>query len=321
MALLANNKHNQNLGVVVVLYLLEQHQLDKDSAWKLSQMMRAMPLRVSAMHICYDSELFSPLLSAIKLELDAFTRIRLRTHFGKKIYITQMSSSRDDTFVLFMVSVENTGVSSHPYYYFYHYCYYYYSGEIYNLGSHGKCVASLQGYGIHPSFFPIKQDGKIEMKKLSRALLERQRQTERRHTNLKRRNRVVVPGRFDVLFGKGSPLQKHVGNMKLRKLISDCQKSYEKAEKGSKYEISLAVMYIVKESGGLFLKQPEGNNGSWVIVDDDAAQLKVTTLFRSHRAKQRKNKPQKMISLSPTNCNNYKHNHYEEHCEEKIVAI
>jgi hypothetical protein len=103
-----------------------------------------------------------------------------------------------------------------------------------------------------------------------------------------RRNRIYFPGRFDVLFGKGSPLQRHIGNVKFRGLIADCRKTYEKADKGKKYYVSQAVVETVKQSSGLFLKHDDDD--AWIVVDDTAAELKVGTLFRSLREGKRNSK-------------------------------
>jgi hypothetical protein len=84
-----------------------------------------------------------------------------------------------------------------------------------------------------------------------------------------------------VLFGKGIPLQKHIGNVKFRGLIADCRKTYEKSEKGKKYYVSRAVVATVKQSSGLFLKHDDDD--AWIVVDDTAAELKVSVLFRSLR--------------------------------------
>ncbi|CAJ1947377.1 unnamed protein product [Cylindrotheca closterium] len=241
MVVFPNNEQSQKRGVVVVLYLLgpRSTQLEAGApgsmssrklAWKLCQLLRALPFRLSAMHICYDSLAWSPVLVTMKMALGAFTRIRLRSHYG----------------------------------------------------SHAHCIAALQGYGIQPCFFPIKEGGTMDTANY-KTWLEGQRRTERR--TMPKRTRVYVPGNFDVLFGKGSPLQNHIGNVKLRGLISDCKKTYEKTEKGRKHEISQAVIEIVKESCGLFLKQ--GGDDSWIVVDDAAAELKVSTLFRSLRGGKR----------------------------------
>jgi hypothetical protein len=111
--------------------------------------------------------------------------------------------------------------------------------------------------------------------------LEGQRRNERR--SKPRRNRIYIPGRFDVLFGKGSPLVHHIGNVKFRGLIADCRKTYEKAEKGKKYHVSQAVVETVKQSSGLFLKHDYDD--AWIVVDDAAAELKVGALFRSQKKK------------------------------------
>eukprot|EP00980_Cylindrotheca_fusiformis_P029843 scaffold23925_cov157-Cylindrotheca_fusiformis.AAC.6 len=144
-------------------------------------------------------------------------------------------------------------------------------------GSFEDCLLSLKGYGIQPSFLPTILTNSFDRKPYIQ-WLEEQRREERR--TKQRRTRIYVPGIFDVLFGKGSPLQNHVGNVKLRGLIADCRLKYEKAEKGKKHLVTRAVVETVKESSGLFLKQ---DGGAWVAVDDRQAELKVATLFRSLR--------------------------------------
>jgi hypothetical protein len=101
------------------------------------------------------------------------------------------------------------------------------------------------------AFSPVEEGGKVDTEQY-RQWLEGQRRNERR--SKPRRNRIYIPGRFDVLFGKGSPLVHHIGNVKFRGLIADCRKTYEKAEKGKKYYVSQAVVETVKQSSGLFLK-------------------------------------------------------------------
>lgn len=158
-------------------------------------------------------------------------------------------------------------------------------------GSYGECLASLQGYGIQQCFLPIEEGGKITTK-LYVQWLEEQRRKERR--TKPRRNRIFVPGLFDVLFGKGSPLQNHTGNVKLRGLIADCREKYDKAEKGQKSFVSRAVVETVKQSSGLFLKQ---DDGAWIVVGDSQAELKVATLFRSLRDPKRSSRRVQGVGL------------------------
>jgi hypothetical protein len=88
----------------------------------------------------------------------------------------------------------------------------------------------------------------------------------------------------DVLFGKGTPIQNHVGNKNFRLLIADCQKRYEKAQKGEKITFAQEIVDTVIESAGMFLKP---NGDVWVPVENDAAKTKVSAVFRTLRKGQR----------------------------------
>jgi hypothetical protein len=84
----------------------------------------------------------------------------------------------------------------------------------------------------------------------------------------------------DVLFGKGLPIQNHVGNKKLRGLVAVCQKRYEKAKRGEKIILAQEIVDTVIESSGMFLK-PAGE--IWLPVENDAARTKVSVAFRTLR--------------------------------------
>jgi hypothetical protein len=115
-----------------------------------------------------------------------------------------------------------------------------------------------------------------------RQRLVRQRRQER--LSQPQRTTIYVPMSRDVLFGKGAPIQNHVGNKKFRALISDCQKRYEKAKRGEKILLAQEIVDTVIESSGMFLK-PDGD--VWLPVGNDAAKTKVSTLFRTLRMDQR----------------------------------
>jgi hypothetical protein len=91
---------------------------------------------------------------------------------------------------------------------------------------------------------------------------------------------IYVPMSRDVLFGKGTPVQNHVGNKKFRALIADCQKRYEKANNGEKTNLAQEIVDIVIQSTGMFLK-PDGE--IWFPVENNTARRKVSTAFRTLR--------------------------------------
>jgi hypothetical protein len=116
-----------------------------------------------------------------------------------------------------------------------------------------------------------------------RQRLVRQRRQER--LSQPRRTMIYVPMSCDVLFGKGTPIQNHVGNTKFRGLVADCQKRYEKARKGVKIILAQEIVDTVIQSSGMFLK-PDGD--MWLSVDNDTARRKVSSAFRTLRMDQRK---------------------------------
>jgi hypothetical protein len=93
---------------------------------------------------------------------------------------------------------------------------------------------------------------------------------------------LMDPQPFDVLFGRGGPLQRHPGNLYFRSLIDAQREIYDSAGRGMKSKISSKIIQRVKESSGRFLKQER--NGVWTEVEDVVARLKASTAFRTWRS-------------------------------------
>ena len=113
-------------------------------------------------------------------------------------------------------------------------------------------------------------------------MLRQQRVKERRSYSPMMIRHIKSPGPFDVIFGKGSRYQDHEGNVRLRKMLTGCRKTYDKAKRGEKRIFMQEVVDTVKQASGFFLKNdgPEG----WAIVDDETAASKVGAMFRTMRA-------------------------------------
>lgn len=102
MIAVSSNPDTQKRGLVAVLYFFggsnngsSTTNADQptpssrsfDAIWKMPRVLASLPLHLAAMHICYDSIYWSPKQAIIKLALGTFTRIRLRTHYGKSFLI------------------------------------------------------------------------------------------------------------------------------------------------------------------------------------------------------------------------------------------
>mmetsp|Transcript_2901 Transcript_2901/g.6435 ORF Transcript_2901/g.6435 Transcript_2901/m.6435 type:complete len:599 (+) Transcript_2901:346-2142(+) len=94
---------------------------------------------------------------------------------------------------------------------------------------------------------------------------------------------VIVPRRFDVLFGRGKNTREHTGNLRCVHLVEMHQDKYEAANKYAKTEIAERIVTMVYDSYGRFLKWD--SKEGWIEVDREAAREKISHFFRHLRSK------------------------------------
>ncbi|CAJ1958684.1 unnamed protein product [Cylindrotheca closterium] len=135
----------------------------------------------------------------------------------------------------------------------------------------------LLTFGLPVGAMPVTEDGEPKTK-AHRAWVKSLQQQEENSTMSKN---IIVPGRFDVLFGRGKPIQEHYGNLRYHSLLDNYQSEYEQAKKFDKMEIAQKTVDQVHSYAGRFLKQ-EG--AVWIAVDDSVAREKVSHAFRTRRS-------------------------------------
>lgn len=94
--------------------------------------------------------------------------------------------------------------------------------------------------------------------------------------------RVFRPTRYDVLCGRGAPIQNHEGNVRMRRIISKFARRYFNARKFIKQSIADEAVLCVKGTGSVkarFLKRADREN-FWYEVDDKVASDKVSHFLR-----------------------------------------
>jgi hypothetical protein len=115
----------------------------------------------------------------------------------------------------------------------------------------------------------------------------------RRSNNSNRRSRIDRPEQFDVLCGRGKPIQKHPGNVILHRIIDKHRERYQSAPRLRKRGIVDEIVQAIKKSKsqheqqlpGRFIRREQGNPGGvyWKEISDDAARDKVSHCFRARR--------------------------------------
>lgn len=104
---------------------------------------------------------------------------------------------------------------------------------------------------------------------------------------------VSLPGRSDILVGKGKPIQQHAGNILMRSLVAKHLEEYQRLAKGTKIIACQKVLALVRESSGRFLRKDE--EGWWVEIPDQIALEKIGKAFKTAQASAQR-RPTKQVS-------------------------
>mmetsp|Transcript_40168 Transcript_40168/g.96920 ORF Transcript_40168/g.96920 Transcript_40168/m.96920 type:complete len:438 (+) Transcript_40168:42-1355(+) len=224
---ISRDEEIQKKGQVVVVWAVElprSANKNRSAVWATVKMLSCLPIRLNAVHICFDNLFYKPLITLGSYAADTFTRVRMRSHFG----------------------------------------------------SCSECIHELKTFGIPVYALPFDENGNASTEN-HKAFWATRRQLERKCSGL---GKVLSPGPFDVLLGRGRLCQEHVGNVRYRKLVVKHKQQYDSASTVDKTAISFMIINLVKDASGRFLKD---NGDGWVEVDDKRARDKVSHSFRTLR--------------------------------------
>ena len=160
----------------------------------------------------------------------------------------------------------------------------------------------LQTFGIDTSCCPLEEDGGWAVPMHLEWLEAQRRAEEKFHTaevvaTEEKLNDVpygeaaiLLPRRFDVLFGTHKSIRQHTGNLRALHLVEMYWSQYEAANKYEKTEVADRIVKVIHDSQGRFLKW---DDGEWIQVDHDIAREKISHYFRYMRAKVRARKSER----------------------------
>jgi hypothetical protein len=108
------------------------------------------------------------------------------------------------------------------------------------------------------------------------------------HKEIKRQKMIDAPEPFDVLLGRGKPIQKRLGNKLIRLLIDKNSHRYDKAPRLEKRAIANEIVQSIKSNNGKlpgrFLRLcGSAEQEGWKEVSDAVAIDKVSHIFRARR--------------------------------------
>lgn len=164
-----------------------------------------------------------------------------------------------------------------------------------HYGSYSDIVFKMQTFGIKAEDHPMKEDLSLSLE-WHHEWIQIQKNEEENHARsiapddqvptTDTNKTVIVPRRFDVLFGRGKIAKQHTGNLRAQHLVDMYMPEYEAANKFNKTTIAERILDIITESYGRFLKWDD-QSGCWVEVDRDTARDKVSHYFRIRRSKKK----------------------------------
>ena len=176
-------------------------------------------------------------------------------------------------------------------------------------GSHVEVQYKLLSYGIPVGSLPVNSEGLINRKlhtkfiKMRRMQEEHQEQERllilqaQQHAMMINMNPmalanqlpkpttvIVVPSHADVLFGKGKPVQLHIGNIRFANLIEEQMERYNTVMRNMKPTVIKEIMQTIQQQDkGRFLRRDEQKGGMWIEVTPDVAADKVGHAFRNRK--------------------------------------
>ena len=137
----------------------------------------------------------------------------------------------------------------------------------YTIGSHVENQYQLLSFGI--SALAVDSEGVMSKREHMKWIKMREKQEELARVS-PGKPMIIIPSRNDVLFGKGKPVQYHLGNMRFGELLEkNVEQYFSTRRRKEKVAIVTAIIEEVKKGGGRFLRQD--NDGIWEEVDSRTA--------------------------------------------------
>lgn len=272
---LARDMEAQRKGVVFVIYNYTNTEEKVDWNHLDQHVVARFPQYIEAVHYCYTDEALRPFVSGVPLFIPEQVRYRFRSHYGTPTEI-------DFQLQTFGIPTQDSPMQ--------------FDGS-WKTDWHQEWLRMQQGQeeqklrvqitsqsprseagesrdqdcDPHPFTLPFSQSP------TTHPLADEKKEQE--EVSL-----ILIPRRFDVLFGRGSNAKTHTGNLRAMHLCEMNREQYENATRPAKTDIAYRIISIIHESGGRFLK-PEKDGGGWVEVDDMVvARNKISHFFRRLRS-------------------------------------
>mmetsp|Transcript_5219 Transcript_5219/g.15269 ORF Transcript_5219/g.15269 Transcript_5219/m.15269 type:complete len:284 (+) Transcript_5219:1-852(+) len=272
----------------------------------LTTLMKAMPVRFSAFHLCFDNPALNVLLSTILLAMPKDLRIRHRSHFGSHMEV-QYDITANYGIPEALVPIDQSGNVKRT-------TFHRWLDRLLEEESIAHALATSMPPPRRPRSMPQRNAGAARDERNRDAAGDEGRDRSARHqrngdgpsaghaaesgtitpssgstssASLQQddiiEEYIEVPRLQDVLLGRGRPYREYPGNATLRDIVQDVQSEYDRVSKTQKTFLATSILNQVQANGGRFLSRADDENLGWVSVNDEVARTKVAQSFRNNR--------------------------------------
>lgn len=191
----------QQSGFVSVIFAMgPRGSADRTALWKIMYMFRSLPTRVASIHYCYDDPDAKSLANLAIMALDAKSRARFRTHYGKsarnhirhdETTSLRITMNQPLTSILVFVCLNLCWTCFNP------------TVLLQYSGSHDDVVAELSTFGIGSNLLTVDPRSEESTMVIREWFATRRLKESARATSSTAAGSDVVSqiGHYDVLFG------------------------------------------------------------------------------------------------------------------------
>lgn len=278
MCMVSNeDEETQRKGRVAVGYLAGQHVEERPrNDWQVAKLMNALPVRMSAVHLCHDTpSVWSPIFAVFKYVVTLFMRLRIREHCGTTpdCLLSLQTFGIPNCFPLQVTESGNIRVLAEEH------------TRFWNKRRTFERLRQKRVKNTQPSpAAAVSSQNPLAQQQQQREVPSLPSVTPSSLVEMDNTiplTPISTPARNDVLLGRGKGFYQHTGNIRFRNWIESRFQQYDQAKTSAqKKQITMEVMDLVRKDGGRFLRDEKCG---WVEVHDDTARQKVAHVFRSLR--------------------------------------
>eukprot|EP00934_Nitzschia_sp_Nitz4_P004946 Nitzschia sp. Nitz4//scaffold36_size144017//1980//5854//NITZ4_003063-RA/size144017-augustus-gene-0.1-mRNA-1//1//CDS//3329549387//4936//frame0 len=261
MSMIATQDETTQRNGTIWICLMDYHSynVSADQFRAMQELQRSLPCREISGHFCYHDPSVRPFAAGVRLFAKEHERSRLRIHTGTPEQI------------IFKLQTFGLPVE----------CIKFRNGVHLDETEHLAWLAAVRSQEgpertTSGNLLPSDEDGTVEGSVDGSSVGDAPAQPDEGEA-------VLIPRRFDVLFGKTNFARRHMGTQRALHLVEIHFDDYERLGKQKKKEITDEIIAQVHGAGGRFLRQTK--EGVWVVTDGEDAHRKVSHWFRHARYK------------------------------------